>query len=70
MTNITYIVPFVPMTFAVTWGVVGFYVIRPDDAVAWFGEITQVGCDYPGHSRSRWNSTMMRRDTTTGRVNA
>ena len=34
------IVPFVLITFAVTWGVVGFYVIRPEDAVAWFGEIS------------------------------
>lgn len=32
--------PFVLITFAITWGIVGFYVVRPDTAVAWFGEIS------------------------------
>lgn len=36
----TALVPFVLITFTITWGIVGLYVIRPEDAVAWFGEIT------------------------------
>ena len=34
------LLPFVIITFAFTWGIVGFYVVRPDTAVAWFGEIS------------------------------
>lgn len=34
------LLPFVLITFAITWGTIGFYVIRPDTAVAWFGEIS------------------------------
>lgn len=32
--------PFVLATFAITWGIVGFYILRSDTAVAWFGEIS------------------------------
>jgi membrane protease YdiL (CAAX protease family) len=28
------------ITFAVTWGLIGFYIFFPDQAVAWFGEIS------------------------------
>ena len=31
---------FVVITFAITWGVVGFYIAFPDQAVSWFGEIS------------------------------
>lgn len=34
------LLPFIIITFAITWGIVGFYVIRPNTAVAWFGEIS------------------------------
>ena len=33
------LVPYVLITFAITWGIVGFYVFRPEQAVTWFGEI-------------------------------
>lgn len=32
--------PFVLITFAITWGITGFYIVWPDTAVAWFGEIS------------------------------
>ncbi len=34
------LVPFVVTTFAVTWGTVGFWILLPELAVAWFGEIS------------------------------
>ncbi len=34
------LLPFLFITFAITWGIVGFYVIASDTAVAWFGEIS------------------------------
>ncbi len=34
------LLPFMLITFAITWGIVGFYVVRPNTAVAWFGEIS------------------------------
>jgi len=34
------IVPFLIMTFVITWGIIGFYVLAPSAAVAWFGEIS------------------------------
>ncbi len=34
------LLPFILITFAITWGTVGFYIFRPDVAVAWFGEIS------------------------------
>lgn len=34
------LLPFVLMTFAITWGIVAFYIIWPDTAAAWFGEIS------------------------------
>lgn len=34
------LLPFVLITFAITWGLVGFYIVRPDTAVGWFGEIS------------------------------
>ncbi|MDH5189541.1 MAG: hypothetical protein OEW37_11380, partial [Rhodospirillaceae bacterium] len=34
------LVPFVIITFAITWGVAGMYIVFPDQAVAWFGEIS------------------------------
>ena len=36
----TALLPFVLITFAITWGTVGFYIGFPDKAVAWFGEIS------------------------------
>lgn len=36
----TALLPYVVITFTITWGIVGFYVIRPETAVAWFGEIS------------------------------
>jgi membrane protease YdiL (CAAX protease family) len=30
---------FVAITFAITWGIAGFYILLPDLAVSWFGEI-------------------------------
>jgi len=36
----TALLPFVLTTFAITWGIVGLYIVRPDTAVAWFGEIS------------------------------
>ena len=33
------IIPFVIITFAVTWGLTGIYILRPVEATAWFGEI-------------------------------
>ena len=32
--------PFVLITFAVSWGTIGFYIFFPEQAVAWFGEIS------------------------------
>ncbi len=34
------LLPFVAITFAITWGVVGIYIGFPEKAVAWFGEIS------------------------------
>ena len=34
------LLPFVAITFAITWGTIGFYIGLPDKAVAWFGEIS------------------------------
>ena len=34
------ILPFVLITFAVTWGLTGIYILRPAEATAWFGEIS------------------------------
>lgn len=34
------IVPFVAMTFAVTWGTIGLYILWPQVAAAWLGEIS------------------------------
>lgn len=34
------LLPFILTTFAITWGTVGFYIVRPDTAVSWFGEIS------------------------------
>lgn len=34
------LLPFALTTFAITWGIIGFYVLRHDTAVAWFGEIS------------------------------
>jgi membrane protease YdiL (CAAX protease family) len=31
---------FIAITFAITWGIVGLYILFPDRAVAWFGEIS------------------------------
>lgn len=31
---------FLAITFTITWGVVGFYILAPGTAVAWFGEIS------------------------------
>ena len=30
---------FVLLTFAITWGVIGFYIVAPERAAGWFGEI-------------------------------
>ena len=34
------LLPFILMTFAITWGLVGIYIVRPEQAAAWFGEIS------------------------------
>ena len=34
------LVPYVLITFAIAWGIIGLYIFRPEQAVAWFGEIT------------------------------
>lgn len=34
------LIPFVILTFAITWGLVGFYIFRPDQAVALLGELS------------------------------
>lgn len=34
------LIPFILVTFAVTWGVVGLYIFRPEAAATWFGQIT------------------------------
>lgn len=34
------LIPFILMTFAITWGLVGIYIVKPEQAVAWFGEIS------------------------------
>jgi len=34
------LLPFLLTTFAITWGIIGFYILRPDTAVALFGEIS------------------------------
>ncbi len=34
------LVPFVGLTFLITWGLIGGYVLFPDTASAWFGEIS------------------------------
>lgn len=34
------LLPFVLITFAITWGIVGFYIVLPETAVVWFGEIS------------------------------
>jgi len=33
------LVPFVLVTFLITWGVMGLYILAPERAAAWFGEI-------------------------------
>lgn len=33
------LIPFVFLTFAVTWGTIGFFILQPDLAAAWFGAI-------------------------------
>ncbi len=33
------IIPFVLVTFAITWGLLGLHIFRPDLAVEWFGEM-------------------------------
>jgi hypothetical protein len=33
------LVPYVLITFAITWGIAGLYIFLPERAVAWFGEI-------------------------------
>jgi hypothetical protein len=33
-------VPFVLVTFVITWGVLGLYILAPERAAAWFGEIS------------------------------
>ena len=34
------IIPFILVTFAITWGLIGLYIVRPVEAAAWFGEIS------------------------------
>ncbi len=34
------LLPFVILTFAITWGLVGIYIVFPERAAAWFGEIS------------------------------
>ena len=34
------LIPYVLITFAITWGIAGVYILLPDLAVAWFGQIT------------------------------
>ncbi len=34
------ILPFVLITFAITWGLIGIYIFYPDQSVEWFGEIS------------------------------
>ena len=34
------LIPFVLVTFALTWGIIGFYVYFSDQAVSMFGEIS------------------------------
>jgi len=34
------LVPFVLVTFLITWGVLGLYIMAPERAAAWFGEIS------------------------------
>ena len=34
------LVPYVLITFAIAWGIIGLYIFRPEQAVTWFGEIT------------------------------
>jgi membrane protease YdiL (CAAX protease family) len=34
------LVPFVLVTFLITWGVTGLYIVAPERAAAWFGEIS------------------------------
>jgi len=34
------LLPFVLVTFSITWGTLGFYIFFPEQAVAWFGQIS------------------------------
>jgi len=34
------LVPFVGLVFLITWGLIGFYILFPDTASVWFGEIS------------------------------
>ena len=34
------VLSFLALTFLITWGVIGIYVLAPEKASAWFGEIS------------------------------
>lgn len=45
------IIPFIVITFAVTWGLIGIYIFRPVQAMEWFGEISG---DHPIFFLATW----------------
>ena len=34
------LLPYILLTFAITWSLIGFYIYFPEQAIAWFGEIS------------------------------
>ena len=43
--------PFIIITFVITWGTVGFYIVLPDIAADWFGEISG---GHPAYFLATW----------------